>query len=1562
MRFPALATLLLSLLLTCTAGAQTRGLVSRPAFQAFNAGALPPNASTISGKWAAVPAFPQLTFQNPMGIVQKPGTNLMLVWEREGRVWSFVKDAVTVSKTLLLDIHTQCQGWDDSGLMNLVFHPDFANNGYVFLYYTWVPTGTVQGNATTRPPLNKTCYDRLSRFTMLGDGTIDPASEQVLIHQRSATVWHNGGGMFFHPDDGFLYLVNGDDYVTANAQRINTGLHSGVLRIDVDQRGGAISRPITRQPLPVGSFTANYFIPNDNPFVGQSGVLEEFFAIGLRSPHRMTLDAVSGRIFISDVGHELREEINVIDPGDVAANFQWPKFEGLVGDMTAPYLGLNKQPVIDYTHSDGQAVIGGVVYRGHELPELQGKYLFGDNMVGTIWYLDESTTPASKVAICKLPNGPGPNSGESYVGLSSFGVDAEGELYLTQLSSTGGRVYKLQRSGTEQHTMPATLTGTGVFGDLPSLQISTGFQSYDVNSPFWSDGAVKQRWFAIPDGQKIGYVPTGEWSFPQGSVFVKHFELDTDETQPGAMRRLETRILVRDDQGFVYGGSYRWRPDQSDADLVGTAQSEDITITTTGGGRVQRWHFPSRQECLACHTQASKGVLGVNARQTHLSRLFPETGLTDDQLLAWNHVGYFAPSLDELSIAAVPRLAGLNDATVTVEQRVRSYLDSNCAHCHRPGGGARGSWDGRFETPLANAGIVEGSAFSDLGIAGARIVEPQDVLKSLLHRRMNTAMESYAMPPIGKSRVDTEAVSLLSQWINGLPPTPEEEITAPWVLTRYGEDLDGGGPVIKRGGRYTLGQMYGQLQPGSPMALEQPSVFLGQAIAGNASLMARVSDPHAFHGNVSTTSDVINFGLVIRESLADGARRWTVGSDVTVPVQWLMIQRNGKTISTSRSADGVVWSSPESLAATLPSKLFMGMWVGINDGHNSLGTRGDATFDNVHYMPVVPWVLTQQPRSQLVRSGELVEFGIETLGFTPTSYRWRKNSTSIVRAVAARYAFKAALASAGSYSVLTGGKLASSAANLVVLDKVIYTNNRAPGATATFSLSYAGTGAGFRWTKDGAPLQNGSKFSGATSARLTVKSLTLADIGNYECIVTDYGRTIVLGPYPLHVLSKPVITAPSPLAWSVSRAFSWQLAADEPVAAYKVTGLPSGLTYNAKTGLVLGIPNVGSSTSYSITVTATNGAGTGPAITYNLVIEPFPESLAGKFTGLIDQHTANGHLGGALALTVNSNGTVTGTLAFGARSHSLNARTVFVSGNDPMLNFVLSPKGSETLTLALTLDRQLGTISGTVNGVAVALRKVVTSVVAGSYNAELKLPAGLDGNLTVPQGTGWARWVIGKTGAVAVTGRLSDGTVLTSSHALRVDSRVAWRQVLYSGRGVVQGTPQLGGGSVTGTLGWRKTAAASTADYTYPADFGQVNLGVNGVVFSLPPAGVTFLGNPDADGNATIALTHGGISEAAPSNLPDQVFRLRATHTASFSSGGLINPNRVAMSIMPGTGVFSGSLTLKDGTLQRTVRYYGVFLPGRSEALGAFTLRQLPGAKTSPILSGQVRLSPLSAP
>jgi glucose/arabinose dehydrogenase len=133
---------------------QPYGLNSLPQTGAFLNGTLPEIAPAISGNWTAIVAFPNLLFTNSVGLTHVPDSNRLCVWEREGRVWLFDNSSNAAQKTLAIDVHDQCQGWDDSGLLGVAFHPGFATNHFIFIYYTWVKPGTVAGSPTTRPVHN----------------------------------------------------------------------------------------------------------------------------------------------------------------------------------------------------------------------------------------------------------------------------------------------------------------------------------------------------------------------------------------------------------------------------------------------------------------------------------------------------------------------------------------------------------------------------------------------------------------------------------------------------------------------------------------------------------------------------------------------------------------------------------------------------------------------------------------------------------------------------------------------------------------------------------------------------------------------------------------------------------------------------------------------------------------------------------------------------------------------------------------------------------------------------------------------------------------------------------------------------------------------------------------------------------------------------------------------------------------------------------------------------------------------------------------------------------------
>jgi len=316
---------------------------------------------------------------------------------------------------------------------------------------------------------------------------------------------------------------------------------------------------------------------------------------------------------------------------------------------------------------------------------------------------------------------------------------------------------------------PRWLSRTGAFKDTASLTPADGLIPYDLIVPFWSDGATKSRWISVPDDQKIKFAPTGEWVFPRGTVLVKTFELATNELNPHLLRRLETRLLVCDANGGVYGVVYKWRADNRDAELLASNLTEAIPIQTATGMRTQPWYYPSRQDCLVCHTANAGYVLGVKTRQLNRDFSYP-SGVTDNELRAWNHLGLFDTNLDAADLKHLPQLARLDDSTRSLEDRARSYLDADCANCHRPRGTVA-NFDARYDTPLAKQNLIDGPVLIDERIDNPRIIAPNDIWRSLLFMRTDT-IEAFKMPPLARNTIDEPGMKLLRQWIESLPGPP----------------------------------------------------------------------------------------------------------------------------------------------------------------------------------------------------------------------------------------------------------------------------------------------------------------------------------------------------------------------------------------------------------------------------------------------------------------------------------------------------------------------------------------------------------------------------------------------------------------------------------------------------------------------------------------------------------------------------------------------------------------------------------------------------------------------
>ncbi len=265
-------------------------------------------------------------------------------------------------------------------------------------------------------------------------------------------------------------------------------------------------------------------IPDDNPWLDDTGDLnfEEYFAVGLRNPHRITADRLTGRIWVADVGLRDREEIDIIEKG---RNYGWPFREGFIeGIEPQPetILGVLTDPVIDIAHPEAQAIIGGYVYRGRRFPDLYGKYIAGDNVTGRIWAftLDENIMRATKTLLTTWTEGT--------FGFSTWGEDREGELYLGHARLTTP-LTTLSQVIDRTPEPPSLLSQTGAFDDLSGLVPSAAWLPYRVNQAFWSDGAQSRFWMALPTEERIRFVERDNWGYPIGTVLMQHLELPIDE-------------------------------------------------------------------------------------------------------------------------------------------------------------------------------------------------------------------------------------------------------------------------------------------------------------------------------------------------------------------------------------------------------------------------------------------------------------------------------------------------------------------------------------------------------------------------------------------------------------------------------------------------------------------------------------------------------------------------------------------------------------------------------------------------------------------------------------------------------------------------------------------------------------------------------------------------------------------------------------------------------------------------------------------------------------------------
>jgi len=695
---------------------------------ALAAARIPWTTSRLAGSpeppspYRLVRAFESVKFKNPVFIAQHPVSDRVFVGEYGGRIYSFSPANPASTRHLALDI--------GRGLSAFSFHPKFASNGQIFVF------------SHADPKIKKTegQRSRVSRFL------VEPGSDPPRFRRESETIiieWpaggHNGGEAIIGPD-GYLYIATGDGTGGSDLKATGQGvddLLSVMMRLDLDH------------PDP----GRNYSIPKDNPFVDMPGARGEIWSFGFRNPWRFSFDPVTSRPWVGDVGQDIWEMIELSFAG---ANHGWSVREG-----SHPFHPHKKAgpgpftpPVVEHHHTECRSITGGYVYQGAKFPELRGAYLYGDYEYGKMWSLRYDARANKVTAHHEIA--------DTAVKISSFGVGRDGSFWALDYAT--GWIYELERRppSAPAPPFPRKLSETGLFGDVARHQVAAGVLPYEINAPFWSDGARKERFFALPGEARIRFKADKPWEWPDGAATVKSFTLDMEEGNPASARRIETRVVLKQDDHWV-GYSYQWNNEQTDADLVGAAGADrEFTIkdpSTPGGFRKQTWHFPSRNECMFCHSRAAGFVLGITTAQMNRGA----------QLAELERAGVFHKALPRPP-AGLPAYPDPFDAKGDLTRRAKVYLQVNCAMCHVNDGGGNSPMLLGYETPLEKSRLVGEPPIHDtLGIAGALLVAPGDPGRSVLYGRI-TRRGNNQMPPTSSNRVDDSGARLIHDWIRSLGP------------------------------------------------------------------------------------------------------------------------------------------------------------------------------------------------------------------------------------------------------------------------------------------------------------------------------------------------------------------------------------------------------------------------------------------------------------------------------------------------------------------------------------------------------------------------------------------------------------------------------------------------------------------------------------------------------------------------------------------------------------------------------------------------------------------------
>jgi uncharacterized repeat protein (TIGR03806 family) len=318
---------------------------------------------------------------------------------------------------------------------------------------------------------------------------------------------------------------------------------------------------------------------------------------------------------------------------------------------------------------------------------------------------------------------------------------------------------------------PDQLSAFGLFlGNGSTQEPADGVIPYDVNTPLFSDYALKYRYVRVPSGTKARYRDPEAIDFPTGTVLVKTFAYARDERDPAKGQRLiETRLLVHRPAGWV-GVPYVWNDEQTEAKLKIAGVTRPVhRIDKDGKESTLRYSVPNSNQCIGCH-ENEKVMRPIGPTARGLNRRFDYADGPDNQLAHWTRAGILEGAPDP---AKAPKMAVWNDpATGSVPQRARAWLEANCAHCHNPAGPARTSGlDLRVvQTDLAKGGVWKMPIAAGRGSGGRWYdIIPGKPDQSILTYRIESTEPGVMMPELGRKLVDHEGIALVRSWIASMP-------------------------------------------------------------------------------------------------------------------------------------------------------------------------------------------------------------------------------------------------------------------------------------------------------------------------------------------------------------------------------------------------------------------------------------------------------------------------------------------------------------------------------------------------------------------------------------------------------------------------------------------------------------------------------------------------------------------------------------------------------------------------------------------------------------------------